>query len=124
MATGIRWFFSSSHAARIAAHDDVADVAGRARVEHAAGEVPGAVGCREVDRGECDQAQDGRRHHDQHALAIERARQQHHVATAVPALTRITPPTPAPMRAEPSTIASTMPAQAIVAAARRLRTAG
>ncbi len=36
------------------------------------------------------------------------------VATAVPALTRITPPTPAPMRAEPSTIASTMPAQAIV----------
>ena len=35
------------------------------------------------------------------------------VATAVPALTRITPPTPAPIRAEPSTTASTMPAPAI-----------
>ena len=46
------------------------------------------------------------------------------MATAVPALTRITPPTPAPIRAEPSITASTIPHTAIVLAARRPRTAG
>ena len=97
---------------RVAAHDEVAQVPPRVRVQHAAAEVPGAVGRREVDRGE-QRERSGRRLRARSASAPARSASATISAAASPkpAPTRTTEPTPAPTRAAPSTAASTPPAR-------------
>ena len=62
----------------VAAHDHVAQVAGRARVQDAAGVVAGAVRGREVERGERHERDERADQHEQRAPARDGAGEQHH----------------------------------------------